>query len=312
MARILALDVEVLLLASTPAGQVEGVHRLQWLIEALRPHADVRVVLLALRDRTGVELGQLALGELGKRVMGTTFDLVQRDALIAALRNYHGRFDHQVVVADATLVPEGDFEVLVCENGLERASTAARARLGAWLSRTRPVLATQSLPRRLRGYDEPVLYLDYDGVLHHENVLRHPKRGIYVGHPGFVLFEHAALLEKLLEPFPAVRIVLSTSWVRVLSYSRALERLPQGLQERVIGATFHSEMDDEMFASKSRGSQVLEDVARRQPRCWIALDDTDEGWPTEVRDRVVITDERLGISAPGMSDHITKALQGIF
>lgn len=69
MTRILALDVEVLL-ASMPAGPVDAVHRLQWLIDALGPHADVRVVLLALRDRTGVELGQLALGELGKRVTG--------------------------------------------------------------------------------------------------------------------------------------------------------------------------------------------------------------------------------------------------
>ena len=77
----------------------------------------------------------------------------------------------------------------------------------------------------------------------------------------------------------------------------------------MVGATFHSEMDSEVFASKSRGRQVLEDVARRQPRCWIALDDTDEGWPTEFRDQVVITDERLGISAPGIPDRISSALR---
>ena len=71
-------------------------------------------------------------------------------------------------------------------------------------------------------------------------------------------------------------------------------------------------MDDEMFASKSRGRQVLEDVARRKPISCIAVDDTDQGWSPEVQDRVVITDERLGIAAPGMSDHITAALQRMF
>lgn len=308
MARILAIDVEALLLASTSAGTVEGVHRLQWLIEALRPYHDIRVVLLALRNRTGVELEQLALGELRERVIGTTFNLPQHDALIAALRIYQSRVDHLVVVTDAGLVPASGFEVLVCESGLGGASAAARKTLERWLSRTRPVITSSSLPRRLRGYGERVLYLDYDGVLHHENVLRHPRRGIYAGPPGFVLFEHAPLLETLLERFPEVRIVLSTSWVRVLSYSRALERLPRGLQMRVIGATFHSEMDAEIFASKTRGRQVLEDVARRQPKSWIALDDTNEGWPTEIQNQVVITDERLGISAPGMLDRITSAL----
>ncbi len=135
----------------------------------------------------------------------------------------------------------------------------------------------RTMPRRPRGCGAPVLYLDYDGVLHHENVLRHPRRGIYAGEPGFTLFEHAPLLELLLQPFPAVSIVLSTSWVRVLGYSRALERLPKGLQARVIGSTFHSEMDEEIFVSKRRGQQVLEDVTRRKPSSWIALDDTDEG-----------------------------------
>jgi len=176
----------------------------------------------------------------------------------------------------------------------------------------RPTVDSSTMLRRPRGYGEPVLYLDYDGVLHHENVLWHPRRGVYAGPPGFELFEHAPLLERLLEPFPLVRIVLSTSWVRVLGFSRALERLPPGLQARVIGATFHSEMDEEIFASTRRGWQVLEDVARRQPKSWIALDDTNEGWPREVLDQVVVTDKQLGISAPGMVDRIARALQRKF
>lgn len=154
----------------------------------------------------------------------------------------------------------------------------------------------------LRGRGELVLYLDYDGVLHHENVLRHPRRGIYLdAPPEFTLFQHAALLETLLEPYPAIRIVLSTSWVRVLGYSRSVKRLPPGLRERVIGATYHSRMNADAFAMLPRGVQVLDDVKRREPRDWLALDDDGVGWPKEHEHRLVLTDERLGLSGPGVA-----------
>lgn len=159
-----------------------------------------------------------------------------------------------------------------------------------------------------RGQGQPVLYLDYDGVLHHENVLWHPRRGAYSGPPGFVLFEHAGLLDELLAPFPQVGIVLSTSWVRLYGCSKTAKRLPASLRSRVLGATFHSEMNESIFSSLPRGQQVLRDVERRQPSGWLALDDTDEGWPQEVRAQVLITDESLGIAAPGMADQIANAL----
>jgi hypothetical protein len=63
-----------------------------------------------------------------------------------------------------------------------------------------------------------VLYLDFDGVLHPEDVWRRPGWGPYVASPpGHQLFEHADLLVELLAPYPDLRIVLSTSWVRVLN-----------------------------------------------------------------------------------------------
>lgn len=159
-----------------------------------------------------------------------------------------------------------------------------------------------------KGHGELVLYLDYDGVLHNENVYWHPKRGAYPGPPGFTLFEHAPLLHELLTPYPEVGIVLSTSWVRLYGCTKTAKRLPQGLRARVLGATFHSQMDEAAFAARPRGQQVLDDVARRRPRGWLALDDTDEGWPPEVRDRVLLTDERLGIAAAGMPERIAAAL----
>lgn len=72
-----------------------------------------------------------------------------------------------------------------------------------------------------------VLYFDFDGVLHHENVFWRPRRGAYAGPPGFTLSEHAALLDELLAPIPEVGIVLSTSGGRQYGcYGAAKKKLP--------------------------------------------------------------------------------------
>ncbi|WP_177218878.1 HAD domain-containing protein [Polaromonas sp. OV174] len=124
----------------------------------------------------------------------------------------------------------------------------------------------------MKGTNELVLYLDFDGVLHHENCLWHPKRGAYLCAPGrYSLFQHSELLERLLEPYPHVKIVLSTSWVRRYGMANTAKRLPPSLQARVIGATFHSRhMNDDEFTGLARGQQVYEDVLRRRPRKWLA------------------------------------------
>ena len=146
-------------------------------------------------------------------------------------------------------------------------------------------------------------------MLHHENVLWHPRRGIYAGPPGFVLFEHAALLDELLAPYPQMNIILSASWVQHMAAYGAAQRPPESLRRRVIGATFHSQMNvEQFFLMKPRGKQVIEDVARLRPVGWLALDDTDEGWPEHPNDHVIVTDEHLGIASPGTAERIATAL----
>jgi hypothetical protein len=165
-----------------------------------------------------------------------------------------------------------------------------------------------------RGRDGLVLYLDFDGVMHHENVLWHPKRGPYLHAPaGYELFQHADLLESLLEPYPDVKIVLSTSWALQYGVSGAAKRLPEGLQRRVIGGTFHSRHmhRSEFQYEKTRGQQVIEDVLRRRPRAWLALDDNVEGWPPESAGRFIQTDPSEGISAPVVLKTLKERLQSM-
>lgn len=160
-----------------------------------------------------------------------------------------------------------------------------------------------------KGRGEPVLYMDVDGVLHHENCLWHPRRGAYLHAPErYVLFQHAALLEELLAPHPQVRIVLSTSWVRRYGCAGTAKRLTGGLRARVIGATYHSSMSRDGFALLPRGQQVTDDVLRRRPGSWLALDDDPEGWPDWAAPHFLQTDPYEGISPPHLQDELRRRL----
>lgn len=150
------------------------------------------------------------------------------------------------------------------------------------------------------GRNSLVLYLDFDGVLHHENVRISTKSGPFLLAPErYRLFQHADLLAELLAPFPAVEIVLSTSWAVRYGVTRTAKRLTPALQARVIGGTFHSRhMRKDEFQYLPRGQQVIEDVLRRQPRDWLALDDNAEGWTEPQAAHWIQTHQYEGISDP--------------
>lgn len=171
-------------------------------------------------------------------------------------------------------------------------------------------------PQRLASpsaSDNILLYLDFDGVLHPDDVWHladgTPQLGeASVGHR---LFEHAALLAQVLLGLPHVALVLSTSWVRVYGLAAAVARLPVELQSRVVGATFDPARDGPGFAVTARGYQVLEDVRRRRATRWLALDDEGKDWPDEQRHRLVLTDSVMGIGAPGAIDGLARQLAAL-
>lgn len=164
-----------------------------------------------------------------------------------------------------------------------------------------------------RGRDGLILYLDFDGVLHHENCLWSPKLGPYLCAPSrYTLFQHAELLVQLLAPYPEVAIVLSTTWIRRYGVSASAKRLPEGLQKRVIGGTFHSRhMNEDEFQYLLRGQQVFHDVQRRRPRDWLALDDDGEGWPASHLDKFIQTHMYEGLGDPEITSTFAKKLEAM-
>ncbi|MDI4635206.1 hypothetical protein J7U46_19240 [Pelomonas sp. V22] len=173
----------------------------------------------------------------------------------------------------------------------------------------------------MRGRSELLVYLDFDGVVHHQAVYQDRRRGIYMSPaeaPGRTLFEWADILVDLLRPFPSLRLVLSSSWCRRPGYSRTIKRLPAELQARFIGGTFHrrahganpgAELE---FASLPRGVQIANDVARRRPRDWLALDDDDRGWPAEHRGRLILCNGERGLSDPATQRELTMNISAMW
>lgn len=309
--RILFLDIDGVLHpledSENQAGWLRWLPTLESLIDTA-PDVSVVVHSTWRYMYTDEQLRTLLRG-LGHRFVGSTPRAPRAQAIEMVLQANRGVVDsHLVLDDDPREFNAGRLNLVLCDPQRGLSAPGTQAAIATWLRTTAPVVVSPLGARLPRGNGEPVLYLDFDGVLHHENVLWTPRRGIFAGPPGFELFEHAALLDELLRPYPTVRIVLSTSWVREVGYSRSVKRLPPGLQARVVGATFHSEMDKVLFSQKTRGQQVIEDVARRRPRGWLALDDTDEGWPSEARRNVLLTDEQMGIGESGMRERIAAAL----
>jgi hypothetical protein len=163
-------------------------------------------------------------------------------------------------------------------------------------------------PPRVRWV--PVLYLDYDGCLHPQDVWQARGGEPYVRQPpGRRVFEHADVLASLLAPYPAVRIVLSTTWARRFGFRGAADFLPAALRARCIGATWHQGMGPYLFDFMSRGEQVLDDVSRRRPARWLAIDDDDSGWGHWASTHLVLCHPTLGISEPLVLENIRGALK---
>lgn len=155
-------------------------------------------------------------------------------------------------------------------------------------------MATSGGVRR-RVSHRPVLFLDYDGVLHPDAVYREGGR-IVLRADGFELFEWASVLEDLLAPYPALQIVLATSWVHVLGFDVAYSHLSKGIQQRVVGATWY-QTAPRRWNRLSRYEQIRHTVERHHFNRWLAVDDDCAEWGEDHRANLVQTDPLLGLGA---------------
>lgn len=163
----------------------------------------------------------------------------------------------------------------------------------------------------------PVCYLDFDGVLHYDNVARAPRRAARMLEPGHSILEWAPVLVDALRPYPRVVIVLATSWVASLGYDRTRAYLPPGLRERVKGATFHSQEHGstrnlrDLWLQTARGVQVARDIERRQPLRWFAIDDAVNEFLPWQEEWLVPCASETGLGAVEAQRRLSELLQRV-
>jgi hypothetical protein len=164
------------------------------------------------------------------------------------------------------------------------------------------------------GSKMDVIYLDFDGVLHpgevwYEYGMRQPR----LRAPGHKLFENLAVFEAAIAPYPALKLVLSTSWVQALGFEKTREFLPEALQSRVIGATYDLDSPDAWrFARMRRYDTIAADVARRKPHRWLAVDDDAVGWPANELTALALTPADLGLACPAAQAQLHSRLAARF
>lgn len=145
--------------------------------------------------------------------------------------------------------------------------------------------------------NKKVLYLDFDGVLHHAAVMcgkGSPPEPV-LDEPGYTLFQYESVLADMLRPTD-VLIVLSTSWANQVKHSTAWAKkwLCTELQERVVGRTADVYAGLRAFRQMARGHQVFTHAMQFKPARWIALDDDSNGFDA-IPSNFIRTDQRLGL-----------------
>jgi hypothetical protein len=161
---------------------------------------------------------------------------------------------------------------------------------------------------------DQVLFLDFDGVLHPDAVYL-TRNGPTLRAEGKLFIWAPALIEVLNE-FPTVSIVLSTSWVRHLGFKRAVSFLPPELAVRVAGATWHSSMakewlGDNRWDGRTRYDQISRYAARAKLANWVSLDDDPVGWASTAHNRLVACDPSLGLSDTHTRLALINSLKGM-
>ncbi|MFV8580996.1 HAD domain-containing protein [Ralstonia pseudosolanacearum] len=156
----------------------------------------------------------------------------------------------------------------------------------------------------------PTLFVDYDGTLHRGRGLLDAsgKVSLDTGNP---TFEFAPLLESLLNPYPHVEIVLTTSWLDMLPAEEVVSYLPQRLAKRVVGTTLGIKPRFGYLLDGSTRTYIIRAyVFEHRLKNWLAIDDSVYGARhlntdfLTLEPHLVLLDPRQGIASPESQQRI--------
>ncbi|MFT4437894.1 HAD domain-containing protein [Caballeronia sp. 15715] len=176
---------------------------------------------------------------------------------------------------------------------------------------TTPEERTRSSMRKLNG-DAQVLYVDFDNCLHRCDAYK-TAAGSVPSDPSAIFFEFARVLEELLSPYPAVQIVLSTSWVEALGFEVARASLPMpSLRARVVDSTFNPDRDlPYVWSQTPRGQQIRRHAKTFGIKRWLALDDMRGGFEG-AESRLVHCQPGVGLGDKDVQIRFVERLEWMF
>jgi len=118
------------------------------------------------------------------------------------------------------------------------------------------------------------LFVDYDGTLHAGHALI-DETGQITLDSGRPLFEFAHLLIEMLEPYPSVEIVLTTSWLEALSEQKVISYVPAELARRVVGTTQGRKPRFSYLRDGTGRTDIITCYAfGKRLKNWLAIDDS--------------------------------------
>lgn len=123
------------------------------------------------------------------------------------------------------------------------------------------------------------------------------------------MFAAAEILETIVAPCTDLQFVLSTSWVRVLTYYKAAKRLPPDLRGRLRGATWLSNMNLDWWNTLTRYEQIATHVSRHAITRWLSIDKDDEGWPLSESHHLVRTNDSTGLLERAAQHDLQRKLE---
>lgn len=120
-----------------------------------------------------------------------------------------------------------------------------------------------------------LIFLDFDGVLHPVC----PRDDLPAAESQ--AFCYLPRLAQVLQDFPEIEIVITSTWRLHLNLDQLREMFPIELRGKIVGMTAGL-VDDERFGGREFEAMVWRYMHRPGAQ-WIALDDLTTAWPTTER-----------------------------
>lgn len=151
------------------------------------------------------------------------------------------------------------------------------------------------------------IYLNFDGVLHPNQVLYEDGCTPALLTPEHRAFEHADLLNATLSSHDDVKIVLNTWWTFYLGLDNCKDMLPKALAARIVGSTIQHA--SAYAGMPSRQWEAEKHIAREQNRRCVVLDHSIARYRRALTPALLLVDLYEGLGNQSALRSLIRRLQ---